>query len=114
MQNDEHDFECISDELLIELVKERNLNTSDLDDFSDYDIQEECYARGIELACDASLNDYGDSEIQEEYDSRGLNEFNDEVRELCDNLLLALNLNKETRHLIVEFVQNVTGKIVCK
>jgi hypothetical protein len=110
---DERDFDCISDELLIELVKERNLNTSDLDDFTDDEIERECDHRGIDLLCVDKLEDYGDCEIQEEYDSRGLNEFNDEIKELCEKLLFALHTNKETRHLIVEFVQNITGKIVC-
>lgn len=114
LQNDEIDFDCISDESIIELVKERNLNTSELDDFSDEEITTECNNRGIVLAIYSTLSDYDDLEIQEEFESRGLNEIKLEIKTQCEDILFAINTNRDTRSLFINLVQMVTGKIVCK
>lgn len=86
---------------------------SKLEDFSDAEIEEEYAARYL---CEhrQKLEDYGDGEIIQEVITRGLEDdiLDYNVKEMCEKILFALNTNKDIpRQLIVELVQNVTGKI---
>ena len=89
-----------------------------LEDFSDEEIEAEYEARYLgDADADAKIEDFGDDEIIQEIAARGLEDdiLDYNVKEICEKILFALNTNKDIpRPMIVELVQNVTGKIVCK
>ena len=111
MQNDSLDH-CSDAELKQEIIA-RGIDKQ-LEDFSDADIEEEFDARYLTRA--SSIEDVDDCELVDEITRRGLEDdiLDYNRKELCENILFALNTNKDTRQMIVELVQNVTGKIVCK
>ena len=86
-----------------------------LEDFSDDEIELEYDARYLG-STDTKIEDIDDCELVDEITRRGLEDdiLDYNIKELCESILFALNTNKDTRPMIVELVQNVTGKIVCK
>ena len=86
-----------------------------LEDFTDEEIAEEYEARYLGDV-DAKIEDFDDCELVDEITRRGLEDdiLDYNVKEMCENILFALNTNKDTRPMIVELIQNITGKIVCK
>lgn len=93
-------------------------NNKQLEDFSDEEIEAEYESRYLgEHEVNAKIEDFGDDEIIQEIAARGLEDdiLEYTAKEVCESILLLLNSNKDVpRQLIVELIQNVTGKIVCK
>lgn len=90
-------------------------NNKQLEDFSDEEIEAEYEARYLgEHEVNAKIEDFGDDEIIQEIAARGLEDdiLDYNVKEMCESILFALNTNKDVRPMVVELVQNVTGKIV--
>lgn len=56
------------------------------------------------------LSDYSDYEIEEEYETRGLSE--DMYQELAEKIRQMMNLRKNTSKEVRELIENITGKLV--
>lgn len=112
MQNDSLDH-C-SDADLEQEIKDRGLEKQ-LEDFSDADIAEEYESRDLGETV-ISLWEADDWDLLNEIRDRGLEDeiLDYDIKESCESILSKLNTGQDVRSLIVELVQNVTGKIVCK
>ena len=100
----------ISNEQLIKLIKERDLEWQILEEIADWDIQEEASNRGLSISYD--LDNYSDEEIITEAESRNYMLIDSDLRRIIDIIFQQKRTGKPFNTELDRLIYEITGRFI--